>query len=316
VSHQRERLARMDDDELLALPHEAADHGWGAAGTSAVDGVPVFVKRLPLTDVELAHPRSTKNWFRLPTYYAYPMGSAGFGSWREVAAHEALAGVDGVPELLHWRVLPRASSPTEQPSTSDRYVAYWNGSRAIGRFMAARAAATHEVWMVLEHLPLLAGPCVLDDPAVIDDVLAAMLGTLDRLHEQGIWHFDVHLRNVVGDGATWRLTDLGLSNSHDFELGVAERRFLDRHRWFDHAILLGTLVALLSDAIAQGPRLRPVTAILDGSDDGPLLAVLRRYRGPVLYMADWFDRMRRPTKRSTYDDTEMRDLLRAAGVPT
>src|SRR4051812_17583845 len=77
------------------------------------DGVPVFLKRLPLTDVEVEHPGSTRNWFKLPTYYSYGVGSAGFGSWREVVAHRVTTGVPGFPELLHDRVMPRTALPRQ-----------------------------------------------------------------------------------------------------------------------------------------------------------------------------------------------------------
>ena len=58
-----ERLARMTDDELRALlPNASYDQGWGASSTIHVAGAPVFVKRLPLADVEVERPRSTRNW--------------------------------------------------------------------------------------------------------------------------------------------------------------------------------------------------------------------------------------------------------------
>ena len=42
-----------------------------------VDGVAVFAKRIPLTDLELAHPHSTANLFELPVYCQYGVGGPG-----------------------------------------------------------------------------------------------------------------------------------------------------------------------------------------------------------------------------------------------
>ena len=63
-------LAARDDDELAALLRGAPTSAVGVGGGSSVldvDGIPVFAKRIPITDRELAHPHSTANLFGLPT---------------------------------------------------------------------------------------------------------------------------------------------------------------------------------------------------------------------------------------------------------
>jgi hypothetical protein len=318
----RERLAHMTDEELLTIVGDSTDQGWGAAGTALVDGTPVFLKRLPLTQLELEHPRSTKNRYRLPTYYSYGVGSAGFTSWRELAAHEATSELAGFPELLHQRVMPRTAAVRELPWSREQYVQYWRGSAAIGRFIAARDAAPQEIWVVLDHYPYAAQPWLLDNQQAIDEILRQVFEHVEELRELGIVHFDVHLNNVVGDGTTWHLTDFGLAMAQTFELTATERAFLDRHRYYDYANLLASLAYLLSAALGQTTNLRRLAASIDTLDDlavrydPAVKAALRRYRAPIMYMVDWWLRMRRPTKRSTYDDGEMRDLLRAAGIRT
>jgi hypothetical protein len=49
-----------------------------------IDELPVFVKKIPLTDLELRTPKvgSTANIFNLPMYLQYGVGSKGFGAWR------------------------------------------------------------------------------------------------------------------------------------------------------------------------------------------------------------------------------------------
>ena len=74
-------------------------------------GVQVFVKKVPLTELERRseHVMSTANLFGLPAFYQYPLGSAGFGAWRELAAHVMTTnwvlagGYQGFPLLFGWR---------------------------------------------------------------------------------------------------------------------------------------------------------------------------------------------------------------------
>jgi hypothetical protein len=111
-------LTARDDDGLAALIRSAPAGAVGVGGGSTVldvDGVPVFAKRIPITDRELAHPQSTANLFDLPVtcqYGMYRLAGPGFGAWRELAANVmvtegVLAGeAEDFPLLFHWRVLP------------------------------------------------------------------------------------------------------------------------------------------------------------------------------------------------------------------
>ncbi|BBA95491.1 hypothetical protein RVR_374 [Actinacidiphila reveromycinica] len=86
------RLSLFSDRRLADAVAAAPGLGSGIGGRAAemdVEGRRVFVKRVPLTDTELRpeHRRSTANVFELPLFYQYGVGSAGFGAWRELAAH-------------------------------------------------------------------------------------------------------------------------------------------------------------------------------------------------------------------------------------
>jgi hypothetical protein len=316
-----DRLAQLADDELVALlPTDSFDQGWGASCTIHVDGAPVFLKRLPLTDVEVAHPRSTKNRFRLPTYYSYGVGSAGFTSWREVAGHEITSGVDGFPELLHTRVMARTARARELPWTHEGYVEYWNGNRRIDEYMTARDAAEHEVWVLLEHVPSTGNAWLWEHQAEVDVLLGAAFDIVHRLGDLGIVHFDSHLGNVITDGTTFRLTDFGLAVADRFELSADERRFLDRHRHYDLGMVVAALGQLLMGRL-KTRKPRDLSEAIDRVDDRlsdvdpAVRAAAVRYRAPMLYMVEHFDRMMRPAKRSRYDDAELASLLKSAGVP-
>lgn len=133
------QLSLLSDHRLQEVVASAVPLGSGIGGRSAeldVDGVRVFVKRVPLTDTELRpeHVRSTANVFGLPLFYQYGAGSAGFGAWRELAVHTMTThwvlgnAYAGFPLMYHWRVLP--DSPPEGFSTSS---AGWRGPSRTGR---------------------------------------------------------------------------------------------------------------------------------------------------------------------------------------
>lgn len=137
-------LSLLSDRRLGEVVASATPLGSGIGGRSAeldLGGTRVFVKRVPLTDVELRpeNVRSTANVFGLPTFYQYGAGSSGFGAWRELAVHTMTTGwvigseYEGFPLMYHWRVLP--DSPprafADEPGSVDGAVAHWEGSSAV-----------------------------------------------------------------------------------------------------------------------------------------------------------------------------------------
>jgi len=122
-------LASCSDIELAALVDTARPISVGVGGGSVVldvDGVPVFAKRIPLTDRELANPGSTANLFDLPVHCQYGIGSPGFNAWRELTANMIVTGAilagqtQSFPVLYHWRVLPAARRSQPNTPTSTR----------------------------------------------------------------------------------------------------------------------------------------------------------------------------------------------------
>ena len=217
---------------------DALPLGEGVGGSTSrmtVDGTRVFVKRVPLTDRERDHPHSTRNLFDLPTFYQYGVGSAGFGGWRELAAHQrttrwVLEGeCANFPLLHHWRVVETPCRPADV----DEQVAYWDGSAAVRARLEAMAAATTSLLLVLEYVPQNLNEWWTDNPGRIrwaDDELHA---TIDFLNTRGMVHFDAHPGNVLCDGRRLYVTDFGLALDAGFDLSAEEAAFLDRHRDFD-----------------------------------------------------------------------------------
>lgn len=256
-------LASCDDTELAALVAAGRSVGVGIGGESAVldvAGVPVFAKRVPLTDLELAHPRSTANLFGLPAFCQYGIGGPGFTAWRELAANLTVTGAvlagetELFPLLHHWRVLPgRAPVPAEHADI-DAAVAALDHHPAVRARLEALAAASHSLVLFFEHLPLPAQDWLAEDPVgkaeTVERQLAEIVAVLRDHH---LLHLDGHLGNLRADGGRLHLTDFGLATSPRFDLTPAERDFVARHAGHDADYAAMRLVNWLVVAVCGVP---------------------------------------------------------------
>ncbi|MEY2470376.1 MAG: hypothetical protein QOF21_3074 [Actinomycetota bacterium] len=335
----------MTDDELLAVVDPAPVGGWGTSSSVALPGgTTAFLKRLPLTAVEHARPYSTRNHFALPTYYQYGVGSAGFGAWRELATHMTLS--DGVPALLHHRVMPAvapaASDGAVHPRSSmdlDAYVAYWNGSAAVREYISARQSASSELWLFMEHVPHRLFDWIRENQSSTVGFVEELLATIRSLHANGVFHFDAHFGNVVTDGTRPLLTDFGLATSLAFDLADDERAFIDAHRHYDFGEVIYGVGNALLDLLTHAPEGFTAKHNLDRFTDhdqivehlvnnldvvatdlgvnADYVAMVERFRPVILFMTAFFSTLRADPRKDTYfDDDRLASLLRDAGVVT
>ncbi len=245
ASHERirARLAAYGDDELVALMGTGRDERCGIGGGSVtvdVDGVPVFVKRIPLTERELARPRSTANLFDLPLYCQYGIGGPGFNGWRELAANivvtdGVLAGETGAfPMLHHWRVLPGRPPVAAEHADIEATVAALAGSPTVRTRMEALAGAEHSLVLCCEHIPYPVTDWLREDPVGRAETVERQLAEIvSFLNGRGLLHMDGHFGNLVTDGEQLYLADFGLATSPHFELSTVERDFARRHAAHD-----------------------------------------------------------------------------------
>ncbi|MFD8483073.1 protein kinase family protein [Kitasatospora sp. NPDC059673] len=320
--------------DLLAAAGAWAPSGsgiGGRAGTLEIDGVPVFVKRVPLTDLELEarNVRSTANLFELPGFYQYGIGSAGFGTWRELAAHTLTThwvldrAEESFPLMYHWRVLPDTPPAgfMDEFGGLDGAVTHWDGHPAVRRRLEALAGATHSLVLFLEHFPHTLADWLHHHPDHTGIPHHWAAGELARgtrfMNERGFLHFDAHFKNVLTDGHLIAFADFGLALSTRFDLTPAERRFLADHRGYDRHYTAGHLLQyhlvdryrgdtdrtdFLRDWLAGH---RPTTV------PQPAAALLDRHAPTAVVLDDFHRRVLRESKLTPYP---LAELEQAAGI--
>ncbi|GLH98649.1 aminoglycoside phosphotransferase family protein [Phytohabitans aurantiacus] len=234
-------LAACTDGELTALLQAASLNGVGVGGSSSiadVDGVPVFVKRVPITDRELAHPHSTANLFGLPArwqYGMYRLPGPGFGAWRELAANQSitegvLAGeAESFPLLHHWRVLPGRPPVAAEHLDIDAVLAQFGGNHAVRARFEALAGATTSLVLFLEHLPDGLPRWLSDPVGTAATVERQLFEIVAFLRHREVLHLDGHFGNIRADDDRLYLVDFGLATSPRFDLSDAERDFTARN---------------------------------------------------------------------------------------
>ncbi len=316
-------LALLSDRRLGTLVYEAQPIGSGIGGTSVsleIEGIPVFAKVVPLTDLERLPENimSTANLFNLPPYYQYGVGSTGFGVWRELAAHVMTTNwvlgkqCECFPLLYHWRVLP-GLSPTRAPASDEqaeieRMVAYWEGSPAVRERLEAIARASAQVVLFLEYIPQNLQEWLTARVAIGDEAVGLDIAIVERslqtgvafMNAMGLMHFDTHFHNILTDGRQLYFADFGLATSPRFELSEAELAFLGIHERHDACDtvtqLVNWLVMACTDARNASARNEYIRRYAEGADPinmpSSVAATIKRYAPIAATMNDFYWKLR------------------------
>ncbi|MET7738511.1 protein kinase family protein [Streptomyces sp. NPDC005402] len=327
------RFSLLSDRQLGEVVAAAAPLGSGIGGRSVeldIDGTRVFVKRVPLTDTELRpeNARSTANLFKLPLFYQYGVGSAGFGAWRELAVHVMTTNwvlgneYEGFPLMYHWRILP--DSPPEGFADDfggiDGAVAHWEGSSAVRERLEAIGRSSSSLVLFLEHVPQTLGDWLHDyrnaGPEGGSSPYPWVEETLTRgtafMSSHGLVHFDAHFANVLTDGRLLYFADFGLALSSGFELTAAEAEFLSDHFAYDHCHTMNHLLRHhLPDGLRGGLEhevfLREWIAGHQ-SDDVPreIAAIIDRHARAAAVTDEFTRRLLTESKRTPFPAAEVR----------
>lgn len=334
-------LALLSDRRLRDLVDGSAVVGTGIGGTASVvhvDGTPVFVKQIPLTDVERRpeHVMSTANLFDLPLGCQYGIGSPSFGVWRELAAlvttsSWVLAGrTAAFPLLYHWRVLDdRQLALSDELADVETAVAHWDGSSGVRRRIEAIAGATAAITVFLEYVPFrlehwLESQVDGDEPAAeaaITMVHDALRRDVAFMNAAGVFHFDAHLGNILTDGYRLYLADFGLATSPRYELTAAEEGFLARNRTHDPCHTITRLVDWLVTRLAGPPdwieRNELVRRWAEGEEPAdvllPAARIIKRYAPIAVVVNDFYRRLHTEDRSTPYPADEVERACAATG---
>lgn len=346
------QLIQMDNRQLAALFDSSQQSaGWGRTQTIEIGEHKVFVKRLPLTELEHQNSFSTQNRYQLPTYYHYGIRSAGFGAFRELVAHSktttwVLNGeIENFPLLYHYRIMPFAGERAAlDQEWLQGYLQYWGSNESLGKFMRDRANAPYEMVLFLEQIPQVVQPWLLTHLDQIERVFKQLCTILDFLHKKGMIHFDVHFYNMLTDGESVYLTDFGLLLDKSFDLAEDESAFFNRHREHDYGQLISYLIFPIYELYQALPaeaqhKLKEQYGMTAGGDqfqkilfmlleniteihankaiqmDDAYFAHLIRYRAIMFLMGNFFRTLvGNPQKDTPFPHEELRRLLTEAGI--
>lgn len=336
-------LALIGDRQLTRLVQDAPLIGSGIGGRAVlvhVRNTPVFVKRVPLTDLERRpeNVMSTANIFGLPTFYHYGVSSAGSGAWRELAAHVMTTNwvigkqCESFPLMYHWRVLAeppqRPPTPEEQANLARR-VAYWHGSSAVRRRLEEIARSSASLVLFCEYIPQnlyewLNAQAARGDGAV--ELACAMVEQALRtgvsfMNSNGLLHLDAHLRNILTDGRRLYFTDFGLATSPRFELSAAESDFCEKNMSHDGCYtvtrLVNWLVSTLTGTVDPVDRNSLMRRYAEGAEPVEILpsaaAVIRRYAPVAVVMNDFYVKLHTESRATPYPVDEIRRACAAIG---
>ncbi|MET9028922.1 protein kinase family protein [Nocardia sp. NPDC004168] len=334
-------LALHSDPALRELVDTATPIGAGIGGKSAlleVAGTPVFMKRVPLTDLERQpeHVRSTANLFDMPLFCQYGVGligGPGFGAWRELAVHTMTtnwvlaAEHEGFPLMYHWRVLPDTTPLPEELADIDRAVAYWDGRPQVRHRIEALQNSSASIVLFLEYIPqnlhewlnaqIEAGDEATDWAcAMVERELAARTAFMNS---RGLLHLDAHFWNILTDGRRLYFGDYGLSLSSAFDLSPEEAAFFDQHQSYDRGYTATYLVHWLVTALYglrredREARAAMVCAFAEGKPPegipGQAATVITRYAPIAAAMSAFMRAFQQESRSTPYPDQEIRCLL-------
>jgi hypothetical protein len=272
------QLAHLDCTQLHDLfdrrESNESSTGWGSSHIIDIGKSKVFVKRIPVTNLEYDNLFSTKNLYDLPTFCNYGFGSIGFGIFRELITHIkttqwVLDGeVANFPLMYHYRIMPffgqrfsRGEDSLLSETLRERdalrtltavdldlhkeYVESWDNNVNVGNYALDRAIANYELVLFLEYIPQVLETWLHENPNTLEQSLNEIRTTLDFLRTKGIIHFDAHFRNILTDGERIYLTDFGLVLDKNFALTKQEEAFFEQNIFYDYGEVLRNLRHLM-----------------------------------------------------------------------
>jgi serine/threonine protein kinase len=256
------RLNYLSNSDLLkCFQASSMNISWGLSQRFDFFDLPVFVKRIPLTEREYKNAFSTQNLYQLPLWYNYGVGSAGLGAFRELLSHIKTTGwvldqqYPFFPILYHYRILKSQATWKQWDQVElQKYIQNWNQSKRIQTYIEERMQAPYEITLFLEYIPDSLHTWFENRPLKnFKNLIQSTQKGLAFMRQKGLLHLDAHLANILTDGKNAYISDFGLSLDRDFMLSPREHAFFDAHQNYDQAEFLSCLSFLLFQDFAELP---------------------------------------------------------------
>lgn len=325
-------LSNVKLKQILANGKPVHEGIGGKSALISIDDIPVFVKKIPLTDLEQLpqHFMSTANIFDLPLCYQYGVGSAGFGAWRELATHIMTTNwvITGecanFPIMYHWRILPSDPGGININYWGDmeKYCQYWENSAVIRKRVQDLNQASMHIALFLEYVPQNLHDWLSVQIAKGGDSAETAVAFVDvqlreinkRMNTLGLVHFDAHFENILTDGKLIYLSDFGLALSSKFDLSTEETEFLQQHQSYEQAFaavnLLHRIITSLFGKEHWEICLREnLTGELTNVPPA-IKTIINRYAPIALLMDEFLQKLQKERKSTPYPTAQLEKLMK------
>jgi hypothetical protein len=327
------QLSSLSDKSIAELLGKSEPMHAGIGGKSVLltlDEINIFVKKVPLTDLERKPENilSTTNVFDLPLCYQYGIGSTGFGVWRELKAHIMTTNwvISGecshFPLMYHWRVLP--SQPNEQNMEYyidlEKHTQYWENSTPIHNRYEAIYNSSAYIALFLEYIPhnvyewlkvkIQDGGNITE--CALNFVDENLQKTVQFMNSHDFIHFDAHFKNILTDGELIYFSDFGLASSTGFELTNMELDFLKNHHNYDLcSISVNFIHCIITSLSNKNPWIIQMQEYLNNNNKNlhPIIIYfIKRYGSLALEMNNFYQKLQNETKIAQYPASTL-DLI-------
>lgn len=274
-NHISSRLTCMSNMQIENILAGGKPMHKGIGGSSIfieIDGTKIFVKKIPISNLELnpKHHMSTANIFKLPMCYQYGIGSAGFGAWRELAAHKMTTNwvitnkCCNFPIMYHARILKDVSKRTisdEEQLSLDKDTTCWENNKNVHKRIRDSIVANHHIYLFMEFIPnhlyeWLNKKLISDENKALKAtqlVERQIKETTAFMRSQSFLHMDAHFENILTDGKNIYYSDFGLALSNTFDLSIDEKQFMLENVSYDEASgSINFLHTIITSFLGQG----------------------------------------------------------------
>ncbi len=232
------KLIVLPDDEIDKITNPNAESEkikWGVYGTIKIDGINVFYKKIPLSDMFASNQFNTSNLYKIPVNCNYGFGTAGVNPWRELITHIKTSNwvltkqIENFPLLYHYRIVFDSKKNFETGLSEDLKARF--NYPEYHKYLEERANANYKVVMFLEYIPHMLYKIIENNKDYVKTFFPESKKILDFLESNGVLHLDTHWGNyLVDETGKLYLTDFGLVLDKNYELDPNEIIFMEKNK--------------------------------------------------------------------------------------